>query len=240
MSAVVRAYTYVDSGTARAGNRWLERSWSAFLGHTVELQYPRGEFEWCDRTSPEFEFQSEGRTLGYMDFGTVEWSEECDRFGATLVARHLGETLELVSRTTFFHSQPGYLRRWVLIQRGGEPVALDAIHLDLLNLRRDNVMVDAGETVTVAKTFGKTLIYGVTPVSDGPPRDAWQLGSQHGAGVSLHPGHWLRLPESCMLCAAGNIEQALHRDWGQFLDHVHQYKQAEEEALRLRMEPQEE
>lgn len=38
-----RAYTLIGPGMVSIGNAWLERSWSAFVGNTVELRQKAGE-----------------------------------------------------------------------------------------------------------------------------------------------------------------------------------------------------
>ena len=92
---VDRAYTRVDHGLVRVGNQWLERVWSGFMGYTTSLIHRPSEFEWAARKNPEFSVEIDGATLNIDDFGEVEWSEECNDLGASLVGVYRHPALEL-------------------------------------------------------------------------------------------------------------------------------------------------
>lgn len=231
-----RAYTYVDAGSARAGNRWAERRWSAFLGQTVEVQFPSHQWEWTSSPSPEFEIQCEGRALGFMDLGTVEWSEECDSFGATLVAAYTGGVLELATRCTFFHYHPGARRRWLLYNGGATSLKVPELRLDILAVRSDTVVVEqVDEHVAVARTFGKTVVFQAAPPARVELKRGGTLCAQwKPEGLEVASGGQFLLPETRMLFSQGTPDQVLQKEWPQFVQHLEQYAEAEEEAVRLR------
>ncbi len=117
-----RGYTYVDHGLARVGNRWLERVWSGFMGHTTSLMQKSGDVEWAAPKSPEFSLDVDGSRLGVDHFGEIEWSEECNELGATLVATHRCPGLELRVEQLAFHDAPGLLRTTTIFNRGRRKV----------------------------------------------------------------------------------------------------------------------
>ncbi len=130
-----RGYTYVDHGLARVGNRWLERVWSGFMGHTTSLMQKSGDVEWAAPKSPEFSLDVDGSSLGLDDFGEIEWSEECSELGATLVATHRRPGLELRVEQLAFHDAPALLRSISVFNSGGQaidigPVIAECVALD--------------------------------------------------------------------------------------------------------------
>ena len=140
-----RGYTYVDHGQARVGNRWLERVWSGFMGHTTSLMQKEGEVEWVAPTSPEFFLDVDGSTLGVDDFGEVEWSEECDELGATLVATHGCPGLELRIEQLAFHDAPALLRSVTLLNCGGQAIEIGLVIIESIALDNPEVRFRSGD-----------------------------------------------------------------------------------------------
>lgn len=140
-----RAYTHVDYGHARLGNRWLERSWSAFLGHTTSLVQQLGETEWVAARNDEYSLVAEGKTLGVIDFGEVEWSESLTELGATLVATHRHETLALRIEQTAIHEAPALLRSVTLMNHGTRAVEVGPIVIECLTLDVGGIRLFTGD-----------------------------------------------------------------------------------------------
>lgn len=130
-----RAYTRVDPGLVRVGNRWIERVWSGFTGCTTsQLQNP-GEFEWAAAKNPEYIIESDGKTLGLADFGEVEWSEELDELGASIAGVFRSESLEIHIEHLAFHDAPGLLRTSRILNCGQRemkvgPILTESFDLD--------------------------------------------------------------------------------------------------------------
>ncbi len=140
-----RGYTYVDHGQARVGNRWLERVWSGFMGHTTSLKQKKGDVEWAAPVSPEFSLEVAGSTLGVDDFGEVEWSEECNELGATLVATHRRPGLELRVEQLAFHDAPALLRSVTLLNCGGQAIEIGLVIIESIALDNPEVRFRSGD-----------------------------------------------------------------------------------------------
>jgi len=136
-----RAYTRIDPGIARVGNTWFERTWSTFIGDTIELQHKSRGIEWTAGKSLEFHLEVDGEALGVMELGEREWSEACNPFGAGLVARYGGDKLALVIGTLALHTNPGMLRTAHIMNRSETPVRVNAVATEALALRREDVRV---------------------------------------------------------------------------------------------------
>lgn len=136
-----RAYTYIDRAKALVGNRWMERTWSAFLGHTIGLVQKSGDYEWLSGPGQEFSLETDRGRLGVLDFGETAWSEENDTRGATLVSVQRRPGLELTLRMTALHEHPGFIRSAVVLNTGDEPVTVDRLLSERLPLRREGVLV---------------------------------------------------------------------------------------------------
>ena len=140
-----RGYTYVDHGQARVGNRWLERVWSGFMGHTTSLKQKKGDVEWAAPVSPEFSLEVAGSTLGVDDFGEVEWSEECSELGATLVATHRRPGLELRVEQLAFHDAPALLRSVSVLNIGGQVLEIGRVIIESIALDNPEVHFRTGD-----------------------------------------------------------------------------------------------
>ncbi len=140
-----RGYTYVDHGRARVGNRWLERVWSGFMGHTTSLVQKDGDVEWAAPKSPEFFVDVSGSILGVEDFGEVEWSEECNELGATLVATHRCPGLELRVEQLAFHDAPALLRSVSVLNIGGQVLEIGRVIIESIALDNPEVHFRTGD-----------------------------------------------------------------------------------------------
>lgn len=136
-----RAYTYIDRARAVVGNSWMERTWSAFLGHTTALVQKSGDYEWLSGPAQEFLLETDRGRLGVLDFGETAWSEENDTRGATLVSVQRRPGLELAFRVTALHDHPGFIRSAVVRNTGDEAVVIDGILPERLPIRREGLLV---------------------------------------------------------------------------------------------------
>lgn len=136
-----RAYTYIDRSRAVVGNRWMERTWSAFLGNTTSLLQKAGEFEWLERKGPEFRVVTDEGPLEVLDFGETAWSEENSPRGGTLVSVQSRPGIEITLRTTALHDHPAFVRTVSVLNTGGEPLTVREFLPERLPLRRDGLQV---------------------------------------------------------------------------------------------------
>lgn len=136
-----RAYTYIDRTRAQVGNRWIERTWSTFIGNTNALVQKDGGFEWLAGRSGEYRVEIEDDEFDVMDFGDTAWSEENSVQGATLVSTQRGAGMELVIRTLAFHDHPALVRTVTVRNLGGDPLPIREVLPERLPLRRDGLRV---------------------------------------------------------------------------------------------------
>ncbi len=136
-----RAYTEVHRGQSRVGNRWIERTWSTFVGHTTSLLDVSEGLEWTAGLSREFSVRIDGEPLGVMDFGEVEWSEENGPVGAALTSRKKRPGLEILTHTLALHEFPALVRTLTLHNLSRHDVVASHIVLDSLGLVHEGVRV---------------------------------------------------------------------------------------------------
>ncbi len=105
-----RAYTYIDRGRALAGNRWLERRWSAFLGTTSGLWHKTAQRVWTNVPGDEVCLSVDGEAQPALALGEVAWTEEADSHGVSLVQERSGAGLRIEVRTFVFHALPAMAR----------------------------------------------------------------------------------------------------------------------------------
>lgn len=137
----VRAYTHIDRGRAAVGNRWLERSWSTFLGNTVSLIQKDGPFEWMAGQSGEFRVALDEALLEILDFGDIEWSEEANSHGASLLCRRRHARYELSVRTFAYHDLPAMVRTVNVTNLGTGYASIDHVLSERLPIRHSDVRV---------------------------------------------------------------------------------------------------
>ncbi len=130
-----RAYTYIDSGIARLGNAGLERVWSTYLGHSLELRSQPAGFDWLTDRGIEFRIEVDGRGFGLRDLEPVEWSEICDPHGAGLVARQPGPGFCFERVYFAFHDHPAHVRLGRLWSTGTQRLRVGRPALEVLPLR---------------------------------------------------------------------------------------------------------
>jgi hypothetical protein len=136
-----RAYTHIDRGLARVANRWMERQWSTLQGATVALVDRVSGMDWLELSSPEIHFELDGSPVDTMALGPVDWSEESDAYGATLVATRVGQGLRVVTRTLAFHASPGMMRSVCVTNLTRRPRRLTRFMVEGLAVVRDGVRV---------------------------------------------------------------------------------------------------
>ncbi|MCL4217479.1 MAG: hypothetical protein KJ052_10820 [Candidatus Hydrogenedentes bacterium] len=136
-----RAYTYVDRTVVRLGNRWIERTWSAFIGNSTNLHHKMADTELLEGRSREFALLVDGEWRGVMDFAEIEWSEENSPLGAALICRQRGDGLDVVIRTTAFHDNPGMVRQVSVANLGEGTVDLGPACSEALTLDPDKTTI---------------------------------------------------------------------------------------------------
>lgn len=136
-----RAYTHIDRGLARVANRWLERQWSTLQGATVALVDRTAGIDWLGQTSPEISFELDGSPVDTMALGPVDWSEEADAHGATLLAARAGQGVRVITRTLAFHATPCMMRSVFVTNLTRQPRRLTRVMVDGLTVVRDGVRV---------------------------------------------------------------------------------------------------
>jgi hypothetical protein len=242
-----RAYTRIDAGTAYIGNAWLERSWSAFLGNTIGLDYHSASLEWLGRRNPEFAIELDEGVLGYMAFDEAEWFEASSPYGAHLVQRRFSDELALEFTTTAFHKSPGMLRSMRIHNLGGEPLPVRSVGLDMLviahrahvrvnDLRDEHIALcwERDESAVALLAHGCGLLLGIEgggvyDLFSGHPQLCALMTKTVGV---LQPGEIRRLPDTWILPFSGEPEHAKARDYAAFLLLVKQWRLWEEERRR--------
>jgi hypothetical protein len=221
----------VDPGTARVGNRWIERSWSAFMGQTIELTPAGGEKQWLAESAPEFEIETDVSMFGVMALGDVEWSEECNPFAAGLTMRKSGaEGLGIAVRTLAFHDCPAMLRLARVFNTGSAPVTLRRVRLDLLPLDpRDAEVLSGG----LAAEGHAAVVSGRHGLLLGAEGTAEVHAFEEGSGLcavdvaetaTLRQGGYVDLPAAHLLAFTGGM--------GPHVEKLHERFQAQWQALR--------
>lgn len=164
-----RAYTLVDPGTARVGNAWVERSWSAFIGQTIELVQTAGPTQWLTAQSPEIQFTlDDGRTFDVMALGEVEWSEERSPHAASLVLRKGSpEGVGAYIRTLALHKTAALVREVRLFNTGPADVTIASVQYDFLPLQGERHPHEAGLAVVQGERGLLIGVEGAAEVSPG-------------------------------------------------------------------------
>ncbi len=202
-----RAYTYIDRGRAVAGNRWMERVWSAFLGNTVSLVQKEPGFEWIVGQSAEFRLALEDNLLDVLDFGEVDWSEESSPIGASLVCRQRHGRFEMVIRTLVYHDLPVMVRAVNVTNLGPGRVRIDHLLSDRLPLRHPGVRV---YTHDFAQSHGPTVWETHEHAAAIAVDDVGLFFGRRGGGL-----FFLFAPEAqeCAVTVPGPLELASGETW---------------------------
>jgi len=129
-----RAYVHISAGTTRIGNAWIERSWSAFLGHTVGLTDRTHARDWLDASVDDFLLVSGERRMTPMDLGEKEWSEAMFLQGAALTVRHAGLGVVFDICTRVFHRAPFIIRSCRILNATNQGMSLDEVVIDRMQL----------------------------------------------------------------------------------------------------------
>lgn len=239
-----RAYTVLSPGVARLGNRWFERSWSVILGATSEVRQRDADFDWIAKSCPEFRLDVDGESLGVMDLGDVEWTEEYNDFGAALVVRQAGPKLILYIRTLAFHDNPGMLRSLRVMNNGPEPISVTGVSIDVLSIRREGVQVitegfscesegaawNPTECTAALKAPGRGLILGIEGggAFELFAPDASVCALRQAEDRVLETNESWTLPDTLILPFTGELEDAVGREYADFLRRVKNLREWEE------------
>ncbi len=171
-----RAYTTLGPGTAQLGNRWIARSWSAFMGQTIGIEQAAGPTEWLAGKAPEFAVETDTAAFGVMELGDVEWSEERSEWGAGLVmCKSSPEGLGVVVGNLAFHEAPVLVRTVRVFNAGTTPLQVHAVRADVLPLAAADAVVyanalteehpsavaDAASGPVAVAAGGRGLVFGI-------------------------------------------------------------------------------
>jgi hypothetical protein len=157
-----RAYTHVDYATAKVGNRWLERSWSRFMGTTNSLIEKESEREWVSANNPEFKIETDGVPLGPMELGDTNFSDTVNDLGAVITLEKSNPELVFTAETTAFHDKPVLVRKVSLRNLTDSPkvvrsIASEAITLDSNDVRFLTQFFSKEESGVIADTKETTI-----------------------------------------------------------------------------------
>lgn len=235
-----RAYTYIDAGTAIIGNRWCERRWSAFMGHSTEVLCLESQLDWMASTNTEFYLLFRDRRLGVMELGKISWSEEATPHNMVLERRKGNGEIVLVTRNTVFHESPGILRNSYLVNVSDKPMEFlgavtdtvfpkdDALRAEVLhyNPRMNTGHALAGLHISDPPPMLVSLWRrnsGLIIGTEGPGAFLAQTEEQGEIAMgaycpaTLFPGGILPLPESYIIPFRGADESARKRAQQHFM-----------------------
>jgi hypothetical protein len=189
-----RAYTSVDPGAARVGNAWLERSWSAFIGQTIELTQSAGPTQWLAAQSAEVCFTlADGRVFDVMALGEVEWSEERSPHAAGLLLRKGSPAgLGAYIRTLALHDSAGLVREVQLFNTSPDPVIVASVHYEMLPLHGERQALPEGMAVLTADRGLLVGVEGDAQLVPGGPD-----GEPLGPSARFYPALWWRHRGAC-------------------------------------------
>jgi hypothetical protein len=145
-----RAYTRIDMNRVVVGNRWIERTWSGFFGHTSSVIQKSGELEWVAAQNPEFSFTVNGKVLGPKDLDEIDVSDEFCEMGGTVCIRKSGPGLDILYKTTALHDSPILLRSISLTNTGSAP-------LEISNIQTETLIWEPEECAFWADQFNREL-----------------------------------------------------------------------------------
>ncbi|MBI1318913.1 MAG: hypothetical protein GC168_08180 [Candidatus Hydrogenedens sp.] len=213
-----RAYTHVDHTSVLLGNRWLEREWSAFMGHTVRLIHKPGNVEWLTENSPELRLACGGDVLGLMDLGAVEWSEEQSPQGASVVSRQTSDSFVVAVKTMALHDEPALFRRVTIMNRTRAEITLDAAAVELLPV--ELAVCTGAEAVLPASPWelatgfsvqraGRHLVAACEQGLTSELNEDDGLVLRTAEPITVPPGKTAALPEVLMMLGPGSPQQSL-------------------------------
>lgn len=218
-----RAYTEVGPGTARVGNAWCERAWSAFVGNTIELTQRAGQFQWLRGDALEFQVVCDDRVFGVMELGDIEWSEERTQYAEGLVLRKQGpEGLGVLIRTYAFHDHPGMLRTFRVYNAGYTPRRIEQTAIEALALGPCEMEARTEASRAVFTSPGRGLLLEVERDAENiafAPDLAHCTIVVDGPGT-LAPGTYWDGPDTYLMPFTGEVRDAEDRLSAAFRDRV--------------------
>ncbi len=216
-----RAYTHIDHVRVVLGNAWLEREWSAMLGHTTSLVQKVGAVEWLHADRQEAHIVVNGDALGMLDLGAPEWSEENNPYGALICGHYTGARVGLQLWTMALHEHAALYRGGTVMNLSSEPLRLDVLGNEIIPLTQaicdeDTLIVptspweNLGGAVAINRP-GRCLVAAYQS-----PLECFELTGSAAAYAfesrqprELAPGERMALPELLLLIARGEPCQAL-------------------------------
>ncbi len=245
-----RAYSRINNGAVIVGNDWIERSWSEYLCKTVELhqKLPGGFVEWIATSAQDLRLEVEGVSLCLEAAGPPEWSDSCDRFGATLTARWPGTGWAVAVHSMALHENPGLVRTVELSNLGERAFTLTAAAVEMLALRRDGAgVLTHGLACRSEAVMWETEECAVAAELQGHGRLGLLLGLEHGgryelfdpdpaccvlalrAPVAVAPGTTVRLPRSFSIPYCGDPDMVVSGRLAELLRLLREQEQRERE-----------
>lgn len=210
-----RAYVHISAGTTRIGNAWIERSWSAFLGHTVGLTDRTHPRDWIAGPGGDFLLSGGERRMTPMDLGEKEWSEALFSQGAALTARHAGPGIAFDVCTRVFHRASFMMRSCRLMNASGcalqvDEAVLDQVHLAASAPECATFALDCGGMGGYCLDRGRGLVVAALPGAAIVFDDHKQATAIRcvARAVAIAPGAYKELPDIGMAFFSGAAADA--------------------------------
>lgn len=105
---------------AELGNATFTLGRSAYLGNALSLCTRADAVEWLGPRSDEFSFTANGRVIGLLEVGYVEWIDDTNALGAVLTQRRMGAGFALTIQELALRAPGALLRRVSLLNTSGE------------------------------------------------------------------------------------------------------------------------
>ena len=234
------AYTRIDAGIVRLGNRYMERSWSALLGKTTSLYDRCTEVEWISKTSPEFQLRHQKTPIRPYDLSEMEWSEHADSLGCAVAARYASESFCMTITTRVFHGIPGLWRSYVMRNMTRETQCIDRAALELLAVASGAVRIftqaeslvpapavwraDAPSVVALERAHSGLFLGMQAPGAYGlfaPEPDCCAVVTEEA--LEIPSGKERCFPDTCIMPYTGPREKALSGPYAALLAQIREW-----------------
>ena len=144
-----RAYTRIDLNRAIVGNRWLERTWSAFFGTTSSVMQKAGNVEWAAQASPEFSFKVNGELCDPQSLDEISISDDASEMGAAVSIKKTKGDFDAIYTSTALHEYPVILRTFKVVNSG-------KVHLTLTDICTEHLVWDSPKVECWVHKFTET------------------------------------------------------------------------------------
>lgn len=194
------------------GNAAFSRVYSAYLGNAISLITAADGTEWLGPRSAEFGFTLDGRVVGLLEAGYVEWIDDTGLLGAALTQRRMGDGIMVKIEEIALERRPILLRRLHLVNLGHGPLHVSrAAALDWALRGRTEVHPDAPGAL-VCRSAPETGLFlaaeGLVPEAERGELDTGRLIAP--GERTLAPGETWSLPVIAAARFAGPVAEA----WG--------------------------